>query len=275
VCLSTISLFGGVAGAATSTETYGISGTLTIGPPPSLTLPAGSSITFTLDDETGAITNGQTSIPTFDRGAVSGPQAFITLTDAAPATGSIDPATGHAQITLTLAVGVDVPALSASCSLGDTVTVSLSTSNPGGSALAGDPPTGVLTATGISVPGVAASTGCELSVADVINDLIDLPTADTSFTLSVSRASSVTSSTTASTSSTSTSTTVVSSSTSSVPDSTATTAVTAVPPTAPVATLPATGQPSTMPFALVGGLLVVIGLGATRLVRRPPAPTRR
>jgi hypothetical protein len=93
-----------------------VSGTIFIGSPPTLVLPAGSTFTATVDSTTGAITNGLVHIPTFPRGAV--PEADLTITDAVPATGTLDPVTGIATLTSSYIISISIPLLSAVCTLG-------------------------------------------------------------------------------------------------------------------------------------------------------------
>jgi hypothetical protein len=183
------------ASAASEQQTYTLSGTLNIGAPPALTLPAGSSFSATVDTTTGAITGGQTSIPTFTRGPVSGVPANITLTDAAPATGTLDLVTGAATLNTSFNVSIEVPSLSATCSLGP-VPVTISTSSSGGSPLSGDPATATLTASGFSVPAVVVSATCPLVTAGIVNAALVLPTRETSISLTVVRVVAPTPSTT-------------------------------------------------------------------------------
>jgi hypothetical protein len=171
------------AGAATEQQTYSLTGTILIGPPPALTLPSGSTFTATIDTTTGAITNGHVSIPTFNRGAVSGPQADITVTDAAPATGTLDLTTGAATLTNSFLVSLSIPSLTAVCTLGP-LNVTTSTSG-GGSPLSGDPPTATLTATGFTVPAVVVSPTCSSVNAGLVNGFLGLPTEATSISLTV------------------------------------------------------------------------------------------
>lgn len=184
------------AGAATEHQTYALAGSIVIGPPPALTLPAGATFTATVDTTTGAVTNGHVSIPTFDRGAVSGPQADITITDAAPATGTLNPTTGVATLTSSFLVSLSIPSLSSVCTLGPLAVV-LSTT--GGSPITGTPPTGSLTATGFTVPAVAPSATCSAQNATLVNGFLGLPTSETSMTLRVrlTAATPVTTTTTA------------------------------------------------------------------------------
>lgn len=173
------------AGAATESQTYTIAGTLSVGGPPALTLPPGSTITFDLDPATGAITNGVTSIPAFDRGDVTGPQAEIMLTDAAPGTGNLDPATGAASLAISFNVQLTVPLLDVVCTLAAPVTVNVSTANAGGSPIVGDPATGVVTDAGFNVSAVAPSATCPEDSATLVNDFLVLPTDETSAAFTV------------------------------------------------------------------------------------------
>jgi hypothetical protein len=167
-------------------QTYTLSGALSIGAPPSLTLPAGSTFTATVDLATGAITDGHTSIPTFTRGPVSGPPANITLTDAAPATGTLDLVTGEATLNTSFHVSIEVPVLASTCSLGP-VNVPVSTSGAGGSPLSGSPATGTLTASTFLVPAVVVSATCTQPNADLVNGALVLPNRETSISLTVVR----------------------------------------------------------------------------------------
>jgi len=170
------------AGAATEQQTYTLTGTILIGPPPALTLPAGSTFTATVDTTTGAITAGHVSIPTFGRGPVSGPAADITVTDAAPATGTLDLATGAVSLSSSYLVSLSIPSLTSVCSLGP-VDVTLTTS--GGSPLSGDPATATLTAEGFTAPAVGVSPTCTAPNADLVNGFLGLPTNETSMSLTV------------------------------------------------------------------------------------------
>lgn len=182
------------AGAVTEPVTFTISGTITVGPPPVLTLPAGSTITFDHDPVTGAITNAVATIPTFDRGAVDGPQAFITLTTATPGTGTWDRATGAGTLELSLAGSLEVPILSATCDLIEPISLSLSTANPGGEPVVpptpGSPAVGIVTASGFTVPAtsvpvVSDSVAPTISGCAAVDAFLDLPTTDTSASFTV------------------------------------------------------------------------------------------
>jgi hypothetical protein len=173
------------AGASVEARTFTIAGTLTVGGPPALTLPAGSTVTFDYDTLTGAITNGVTNIPTFDRGDVTGPQANITLTDAAAGTGNLDPVTGAGSLALAFNVSLAVPLLSAVCTLEAPVTLNVSTANAGGSPLTGTPATAVVTDAGFAISAVALSSTCPESSAALILDFLGLPTTDTAAAFTV------------------------------------------------------------------------------------------
>lgn len=174
------------AHAVTEQQTYVLTGSILIGPPPALTIPAGATFTATVDLATGAITDGHVSIPTFDRGAVSGPQANITITDAAPATGTIDLATGAVTLTSSYLVSLAVPSLSSVCQI-TPVSVVTSTGG-GGSPLAGNPPTATLTGAGFTTPAIVASPTCTDVNAGLVNGFLGLPTNETAMTITVVRA---------------------------------------------------------------------------------------
>ncbi len=183
------------SGATGVVRTFSLSGSIEVGSPPGLTLPAGSTFTATIDSVTGAFTDGQFLIPSFDRGPVSGPQAIITLSQIGDASGFIDPVTGAATITTTFGGTLEVPLLTATCPLGE-MTMTSSTGNPSGSAFSGSPLTGTTTATGFTVPAIvgsdpvgplsfaaaAAITECSTANAATINSTLGLPSSATSAT---------------------------------------------------------------------------------------------
>lgn len=179
-----------VAGPADATgvrRTFSISGSMEVGAPPALTLPAGSTFTATIDPVTGVFEDGQLAIPSFDRGPVSGPQANITLTQIGVATGVLDPDTGISSMTVSLEALIEVPLLSATCPMGPINSTS-SSDNPGGSAFSGSPLTGTVTASDYTVPaveGTEGSTTCDPSEAAAINDTLGLPTSSTALTFIV------------------------------------------------------------------------------------------
>lgn len=182
------------AGAVTEPITFTVTGTIAVGPPPVLTLPAGSTITFDHDPVTGAITNAVATIPTFDRGAVEGPQAFITLTNAAPGTGTWDRASGAGTLELSLTGSIEVPFLEATCDLLEPIALSMSTANPGGQPVVppapGAPAVGTVTAVGFTIPATSAPpapTSAEpaISACAAVDAFLDLPTAETSASFTV------------------------------------------------------------------------------------------
>ncbi len=178
---------GAGAGAASTSRTFALSGTMEVGGPPSLTLPAGSTFTATIDPTTGVFEDGQLSIPTFDRGAVSGPQANITLTQVGSAVGVLDPTSGVSSMVVALDVTLDVPLLSATCELGPIATSS-SSANPGGVPFSGSPLHGTVTASVSTVPaviGVVGSSTCDPTQAAAINSTLGLPTSATSLSFTV------------------------------------------------------------------------------------------
>jgi hypothetical protein len=83
-------------------------------------------------------------------------------------------------------MAIEVPLLSATCSLGP-VNVTSSTANPGGSPLQGNPPTGTLTATSFVVPAVVVSATCDQAAADAVNKTLVLPSNENSISLTVVR----------------------------------------------------------------------------------------
>ena len=182
------------AGAVTEPITFTVAGTIAVGPPPVLTLPSGSTITFDHDPVTGAITNAVATIPTFNRGAVEGPQAFITLTNAAPGTGTWDRASGAGTLELSLAGSIEVPFLEATCALLEPIALSLSTANPGGQPVVapspGTPAVGVVTASGFTVPATSEPVVTDAAVPAIsgcaaVDAFLDLPTAETSASFTV------------------------------------------------------------------------------------------
>lgn len=169
------------ADATGAERTFAISGSMEVGGPPALDLPADSTFTATIDPVTGAFSDGRLVIPTFDRGPVSGPQANITLTQVGSATGVLDPASGISSMTITLEATIEVPLLSATCPMGPIISTS-SSGNPGGTAFSGSPLTGTVTASGFTVPaveGTVGSTSCDPGEAAAINATLGLPTSST------------------------------------------------------------------------------------------------
>lgn len=173
------------ASAATESFTFDLSGTITVGGPPDLTLPAGSTITFDHDPATGAVTNAVANIPTFDRGQVSGPQALITLTNTAPGTGTWDRATGAASLAISLGVSLEIPLLEATCDLGAPIVLELGTSEPGGQPVVGDPATGTVAAYEFEVADVFSNATCSEDSVTLVNDFLGLPTTESAAILTV------------------------------------------------------------------------------------------
>ena len=187
VTSSLVTLAASSADATGIQRTFTISGSMEVGGPPALTLPGASTFTATIDPVTGAFTDGQLVIPTFDRGPVSGPQANITLTQVGAATGVLDPGTGISSMTVTLEASIEVPLLSATCTLGP-ITSTSSSGNPGGAPLSGTPLQGTVTASGYTVPaavGVVGSPTCDPTQASAINETLGLPTSATSLSFTV------------------------------------------------------------------------------------------
>jgi hypothetical protein len=185
--LAALVLPAGSADAVANVRTFELSGTMEVGGPPALTLPAGSTFTATIDPATGVFGDGQLSIPTFDRGDVTGPQANITLTQLSPAIGVLDPSSGVSTMVVALEVSLEVPLLSATCSLGPIITSS-SSANPGGVPFSGTPLRGTVTASGYTVPavvGVEGSPTCDPTQASAINATLGLPSSATSLSFTV------------------------------------------------------------------------------------------
>jgi hypothetical protein len=169
------------AAAAPTPQTYTVSGSIIVGPPPALVLPAGATVSFDLDPATGAITNGTSDIPPFERGG-TGPQATFVLTDSQPFTGSIDPVTGEATISFSYDVEVRVSP-TVVCYLAGPVAFTMTTGGAGGSALANG--TAIVVAAGFTIPEVTTSATCAADVASLANALFGTPTNDTSATFTV------------------------------------------------------------------------------------------
>jgi len=187
VTSTVVTLGAGSVGATGAHRTFAISGSMEVGGPPALTLPAGSTFSATIDPVTGAFTDGQLYIPTFDRGPVTGPQANITLMQVGAASGVLDPSTGRSTMAVSLEATLEVPLLSATCTLGPIATTS-SSGNPGGASLSGTPLQGTVTASGFVVPaavGVVGSPTCDPTQASAINETLGLPTSATSLSFTV------------------------------------------------------------------------------------------
>jgi hypothetical protein len=194
--VATTLAFGAPSSGATGlVRTFSITGSIEVGSPPALTLPAGSTFTATVDSATGAFTDGKFVIPSVDRGPVSGPQANITLSQIGAASGVIDPVTGAATITTTFGGTIEVPILSSTCPLGE-MTMTSSSANPSGSAFSGSPLTGTTTASGFTVPAIVGTdpvgplafpdtspaAECTIANAATINGTLGLPSSVTQAT---------------------------------------------------------------------------------------------
>jgi hypothetical protein len=167
------------AGAATEARTFTVTGSITVGPPPALVLPVGTTVAFDFDTTTGAISNGVSTVPPFERGG-TGPQATFVLSDATPFTGTIDPVTGETSVTFSYNVEVRISA-DVVCQLAGPVTLAMTTA--GGAPLAGGVAT--LTATGFEIPAVLSGPNCPAEVADAANALFGTPTTDTAASFTV------------------------------------------------------------------------------------------
>ncbi len=169
------------AGAAVVSQTYTVTGAITVGPPPAVELPSGATITFDLDEQTNAITNGTTSIPPFLRGG-TGPQAAIIITDASPFTGTLDTASGAANVGFVFNVQIAISE-TVICDLASPVTIEASMANPGGSPLTGG--TATVVAAPFNVPAVVEGPTCDATVVAAANDLLSLPNSDATATFTV------------------------------------------------------------------------------------------
>jgi hypothetical protein len=157
----------GPAGAATTKMNFTMTGSTTLGNQAAQNFPAGSGFSADVDNTTGAFTDGVFSVPTY-KITNSGITIDITVTDTAPATGTIDPNTGAATITAHTQVSLFIEATSNTCVLGP-FTAQLSTSHSGGSAFTGTPLKGTLTDSGFLLPAVATTADCPSSITAVLN----------------------------------------------------------------------------------------------------------
>jgi hypothetical protein len=169
------------AGAANESRSFAIAGTIEVGPPPALTFPAGTSATFDYDPVTGAITNGVTTVPPFERGG-TGPQATFVLSDATPFTGSLDPVTGEGELAFSFTVEVQISD-QIICELAGPVSLTVRTSGAGGAPLVDG--SAIVTAVGFAIPAVVSGATCESVVADAANALFGTPTSATSASFTV------------------------------------------------------------------------------------------
>ena len=179
-------LSGPPAGAATVTQNFAVSGSTTIGSAAAQDFPAGSAAQLLIDSDTGAITGGSFSIPSYDLHVMVGPTTVVihvTIADAAPPTGTFDPDTGAMDLDLhtTTTLRIDP---SIACVIGP-FEIHLSTGNSGGSVFQGSTLTGTLTAQDFHIPAIVstgATGACPDTVAGLINGAspgLSLPT-DTS-----------------------------------------------------------------------------------------------
>jgi hypothetical protein len=173
-------------GAATTSQNFLVSGSTTIGSNAAQDFPPGSIAQLMIDDDTGDITGGTFSIPTYDVHVMVGSTAItihVTIADASPPTGTLDPDTGerHLDLHTTTTLAIDP---STSCVIGP-FEIQLSTTNAGGTDFDGDPLTGTLTAQNFHIPAIVGTGGagaCPNSIAGLINGAppgLSLPT-DTS-----------------------------------------------------------------------------------------------
>ncbi len=179
--VSALAVGGTTAGAAVVPQTYTVAGSIAVGPPPAVVLPSGASISFDLDETSGAISNGVTTIAPFERGG-TGPQADIIITDATPFTGNLNSTTGQAVVNFSFNVRIAISE-TVICDLGGPVNIEASTTNPGGSPLAGGLATVV--AAPFSVPAVVEGPTCDSSVVSAANSLLGLPSSDSTATFTV------------------------------------------------------------------------------------------
>ena len=164
------------AGAATSVMNFTMTGSTQFSGQPVQNFPSGSGFSGTVDDTSGAVTNGAFTIPAYDV-VVSGVTIHVTISDTAKVTGNINPTTGVATLNAHPKVTLFIAAASATCVLGP-FTVVLKTSNAGGHAFTGNPLKGTLTANGYTIPAIAATGSCA-SLAATINTALGLPTTNT------------------------------------------------------------------------------------------------
>ncbi|MGZ4682970.1 MAG: hypothetical protein ACXWCM_01690 [Acidimicrobiales bacterium] len=172
------------AGAVAQQANYTLTGSTTLGTQAPIAFPAGSGWSADIDDTTGAITNGMITVPASTIEPVPGVPVGVTFTDAAPATGQFDSATGQMDVTGSFDITLSIAVLSATCTIGP-LDVSLSTENAGGSRFTGDPATGTLTAVNFTVPALAVTSTCPQGAADAINTALGLPTGTSNLTITL------------------------------------------------------------------------------------------
>jgi hypothetical protein len=161
------------AGAAVTAQNFLVSGSTTIGTAAAQAFPPGSIAQLMIDDDTGDITGGSFSIPTYDVHVTVGMTDItihVTIADASPPTGHFDSDTGVMTLDLhtTTTLAIDP---STSCVIGP-FEIQLSTENNNGVNFAGDPLAGTLTAQNFHIPAIVSTgpTGaCPDGVAGLIN----------------------------------------------------------------------------------------------------------
>lgn len=170
------------ANAATEQMNFTLTGTVSIGAR-DIALPEGSLWSADVDTATGAITNGQVSIPGISS-VEMGVDVVTTISDAAPSTGTLDLATGAIELTSSYALNISLPTLSFSCDLSP---IDATPSTTGGSDLAGSPATATLVDEGFSVPAATVSATCPIAIATAVSGGLGAPTSETSLSLTITQ----------------------------------------------------------------------------------------
>jgi LPXTG-motif cell wall-anchored protein len=173
---------GGGAQAASVPVTFNITGgTLSIGAT-SLPFPAGSAFNGTWDNVSGALA-GTMTVPAFSVDITDPIPATIGIqvSQVGTATGNVNPTTGAATLAVTLNIALNNALLPVGCGI-DGVSISLSSSAPGGAPL--NFATGVLGlgATGFAVPGVNATCG---ALGPLVDGGLGIPTSTTAIVLTL------------------------------------------------------------------------------------------
>lgn len=172
----------GTAGAASVPVTFDITaGTLGIGGT-ELAFPGGATFTGTWDDETGAL-SGTLSLPSITLDITDPIPATInvTATQAGPATGTISPVDGTGNLTVTLNISLGSALLPEGCGI-DGITMTLSTSGPGGSPLNFETGALGLGQSGFTVPQVNDACG---ALGALINSTLNLGQANGTISLTL------------------------------------------------------------------------------------------
>ncbi len=183
VVAATVGLGGPAQAAPIDISLALVSGTLIIPGLPTgpVTLPEGSAITGTWDDETGAF-QGDFDIPNTDMGEIIPDSGLcLNIAGSGQADGTVDPITGEGTITTTLTVVMELllcgGPVGGTCNMGP-FDIALST-DPPGSPMAPLPPGGGsqigLAASGIVIPAVTCS---DPSLETLINAVVGLPRQD-------------------------------------------------------------------------------------------------